>query len=127
MTTTPTRTTDAIRNFILLLAGVIGCAGVALAAAATHGGDTHYFGAASTMSLAHAPALLAIYAGYDRLRTAPAAGLVLGLGTLLFGGDLIYRHFHDTGLFPLAAPIGGFAMMAGWILAGLGAFLAVRR
>ncbi|KAA0700669.1 DUF423 domain-containing protein [Neorhizobium sp. P12A] len=119
--------TASIRSLILFLAGLLGCAGVALAAAATHGADAHYFGAASTMCLAHAPALLAVYAGYDRFRTAPAAGLVLGLGTLLFGGDLIYRHFHDTGLFPLAAPIGGFAMMAGWILAALGAFLPVRR
>jgi uncharacterized membrane protein YgdD (TMEM256/DUF423 family) len=112
-----------IRRLVLFLAGLLGCAGVALAAAATHGGDPHFFGAASTMCLAHAPALLALYAGYGRLRTAPAAGLLIGLGTLLFAGDLVYRHFHDTGLFPMAAPIGGFAMMAGWLAAALGAFL----
>jgi uncharacterized membrane protein YgdD (TMEM256/DUF423 family) len=121
------RPADSLRSAILFLAGLLGCAGVALAAAATHGQDAHYFGAASTMCLAHAPALLAIYAGYDRFRTAPAAGLVLGLGTLLFAGDLIFRHYHETGLFPLAAPIGGFAMMAGWILAALGAFFSARR
>lgn len=116
-----------IRRLVLFLAGLLGCAGVALAAAATHGGDAHFFGAASTMCLAHAPALLALYAGYDRIRTAPAAGPILGLGTLLFAGDLVYRHFHDTGLFPMAAPIGGLAMMAGWIAVAIGALLTARR
>lgn len=119
--------TGLISNIILLLAGLLGCAGVALAAAATHGGDQHFLGAASTMALAHAPALVGIYAGYHRFRTAPAAGLVLGLGTLLFAADLVWRHAHDTGLFPYAAPIGGFAMMAGWLLVAAGAFLAIRR
>jgi uncharacterized membrane protein YgdD (TMEM256/DUF423 family) len=118
--------TFGMRNFILLLAGLLGCAGVALAAAASHGGDAHFLGSASTMCLAHAPALLALYAGYDRLRTASVAGLLLGLGTAIFSADLVMRHFAGSSLFPLAAPIGGVGMMAGWIVAALGAFFASR-
>ena len=111
-----------IRPATLFLAGLLGGGGVALAAAASHGGDTHFLGSASTMCLAHAPALLALYAGYDRIRTAPLAALLLGLGTLIFAGDLISRHFGGSSLFPLAAPTGGLGMIAGWAAITLGAF-----
>ena len=111
-----------IRPATLFFAGLLGGGGVALAAAASHGGDTHFLGSASTMCLAHAPALLALYAGYDRIRTAPLAALLLGLGTLIFAGDLISRHFGGSSLFPLAAPTGGLGMIAGWAAIALGAF-----
>ncbi len=111
-----------IRPVTLFIAGILGGGGVALAAAATHGGDTHFLGAASTMSLAHAPALLALYAGYDRIRTAPIAAVLLGLGTLIFAGDLTMRHFGGNSLFPMAAPAGGMGMIAGWAAIALGAF-----
>ena len=112
----------AIQPLTLFVAGILGAAGVALAAAASHGGDTHFLGSASTMCLAHAPALLALYAGYGRIRTAPLAAVLLGLGTLVFAGDLVSRHFGGSSLFPLAAPTGGFAMIAGWVVLALGAF-----
>jgi uncharacterized membrane protein YgdD (TMEM256/DUF423 family) len=111
------------RPFLLLLSGMFGCAGVALAAAAAHaGGDTHLLASASAMCLAHAPALLALYAVHRRLRVAGIAGLLMGLGTLLFAGDVVSLYFRGSGLFPMAAPIGGFAMMAGWLVVALGAF-----
>jgi len=112
----------AVRPLTLFIAGILGGAGVALAAAASHGGDAHFLGAASTMCLAHAPALLALYAGYDRIRTAPLAAVLLGLGTLIFAGDLVVRHFGGNSLFPLAAPAGGLGMIAGWAVVALGAF-----
>jgi uncharacterized membrane protein YgdD (TMEM256/DUF423 family) len=111
------------RPFLLLLSGIFGCAGVALSAAAAHaGGDTHLLASASTMCLAHAPALLALYAVFRQLRVAGLAGLLMGLGTLLFVGDVLTFYFRGSGLFPMAAPIGGFAMMAGWLVVALGAF-----
>jgi uncharacterized membrane protein YgdD (TMEM256/DUF423 family) len=111
------------RPFLLLLSGIFGCAGVALSAAAAHaGGDTHLLASASTMCLAHAPALLALYAIFRQLRVAGLAGLLMGLGTLLFVGDVITLYFRGSGLFPMAAPIGGFAMMAGWLVVAFGAF-----
>ncbi|KAA6484750.1 DUF423 domain-containing protein [Agrobacterium rhizogenes] len=111
-----------IRPLTLFVAGTLGAAGVALAAAASHGGDTHFLGSASTMCLAHAPALLALYAGYGRIRTAPVATVLLGLGTLIFAGDLVSRHFLGSSLFPLAAPTGGMGMVAGWVVVALSAF-----
>lgn len=115
-----------IHPLTLFVAGILGAAGVALAAAASHGGDTHFLGSASTMCLAHAPALLALYAGYGRIRTAPLAAVLLGLGTLVFAGDLVSRHFGGSSLFPLAAPTGGFAMIAGWVVVALGALFGRR-
>ena len=117
---------DNLRPLILLLAGLLGAAGVALAAAASHGGDARLLGTASTMCLIHAPALVALYAGYRMMRTATLAALVIALGTLLFSGDLLSRHFLGTGLFPMAAPTGGTTMMLGWLIVAAGAFFGRR-
>lgn len=113
---------NRIRPLILFIAGLVGGGGVALAAAASHGADAHLLGNAAQICLAHGPALLALYAGYNRIRTAAAAGLLIGVGTLLFTGDLLSRHFWGSGLFPMAAPTGGMAMMAGWLFVAAGAF-----
>lgn len=117
---------DRIRPLVLLLAGLIGAGGVALAAAATHMGGA-LLGPASAMCLAHAPAMLALFAGQRLIRTATGAGTLMGLGTLLFAGDLVFKQFYGTGLFPMAAPSGGFLMMLGWLLAGAGAFFPISR
>jgi hemoglobin len=114
------------QEVVLFLSGILGAAGVMLAAAATHTGETHMLGNASTMCLAHAPVLLALYIGWDRVRTAMPAGLILGLGTVLFVGDLVSRHFMGSGLFPMAAPTGGMVMIGGWALLAISAFLAMR-
>ncbi len=63
----------------ILFAGLFGFAGVALAAAAAHGGgDAHLVASASAMCLAHAPALLALAIGAEKLRTAWLAGMLIG-------------------------------------------------
>lgn len=113
---------DRLRPLVLFLAGLIGAAGVALAAAATHMGGA-LLGPASAMCLAHAPAMLALFAAHRLLRPATGAGLLMGLGTVLFAGDLVLKEFFGAGLFPMAAPSGGILMMLGWLLAGLGAFM----
>lgn len=112
-----------IRPLLLFLAGIFGCAGVALSAAAAHaGGDTHLLASAAGMCIAHAPALLALYIGFRHVRTAALGGLLMGLGTLLFTSDVMALYFHGSGLFPMAAPTGGFAMMGGWLVVAAGAF-----
>lgn len=118
---------DHLRPVILFLAGLFGAAGVALAAAASHGGDTHFLGSASAMCLAHAPALLALFLAQGRFSTATPAALVLSLGTILFAGDLVSRHFIGERLFPFAAPTGGFMMIVGWLIVAAGAVLPGRR
>ena len=112
-----------LRSITLFLAGLMGLAGVALAASASHGDDPRLLASAAAMCLAHAPALIAIYAGWASLRTAPAAALFMLVGTTLFVADLLMRHFAGHGLFPMSAPIGGFLMMAGWLTLSLSAFL----
>jgi uncharacterized membrane protein YgdD (TMEM256/DUF423 family) len=116
-----------IRPLILFVSGLMGLAGVSLAAAASHGGDTHLLGSASTMCLAHAPVLLALYIAHGSFRTATISGLVVGFGTIVFAGDLVSRHFLGERLFPFAAPTGGMLMMLGWLLVAVGAFTSVRR
>lgn len=115
-----------LRPLVLLASGLMGASGVALAAAASHGGDTLFLGSASTMCLSHAPVLLGLYLANTRFRTATLAALVLGLGTIVFAGDLVSRHFLGDRLFPFAAPFGGTMMMLGWLITAFGAFLQVR-
>jgi len=116
-------TNDIYGRLTLAAGGLAGAAGVALAAAASHGGDEHLLGAASTICLAHGPALLALglYGVPGRMLKA-SAGL-LALGALVFAGDLITRHFTGSGLFPGAAPLGGIGMIAGWLAAVFSAFM----
>lgn len=114
---------ERMRSFVLFLGSLLGAAGVMLAAAATHTGETYMLGKASAMALAHAPVLIALSVGWDRIRTAMPAGLTLGLGTALFVGDLVARHFSGYSLFPFAAPAGGIGMIAGWLILAVSAFL----
>lgn len=113
---------DRLRPLILLASGLIGASGVALAAAATHAGGA-LLGPASAMCLAHAPAMLALYAAHRMMRTSTLAALLMGIGTLLFAGDLVLRQFYGVGLFPMAAPSGGIVMIAAWLIAAAGALL----
>lgn len=120
-------TATTLRQATLFFAGVLGFAGVVSAAMASHAtGDPRLMGGASAMCLAHAPALVAIYAAWPKLRTGAIAALLLIVGTLLFAGDLTMRHAAGTGLFPMSAPTGGLTMMAGWIAISLGAFLKTK-
>ena len=112
---------DNLRPLILFVSGLMGAVGVALAAAASHGGDTLFLGSASTMCLAHAPVLLGLYLGRGHFRTATLAAIILGLGTIVFAGDLVSRHYLGDRLFPFAAPFGGTMMMLGWLVVAAGA------
>lgn len=98
---------------LLTLAGLCGATGVALAALASHQGGTT-MGIAANFLLFHAPAFLALSL-LGRSRMALGAALVLLVGLALFAGDLVMRERTGGSLFPMAAPIGGTAMIAGWL------------
>lgn len=106
---------------LLLVATLFGAAGVALAALGSHSGEANISIAASFLQL-HAAALVA-------LSLLPAGRLfrfgpwVLAVGTLLFSGDLVARSQLGSALFPMAAPLGGSAMILGWLLVAIGALL----
>ena len=115
-----------LRPVTLFIAGLMGLFGIVSAAAASHGTDPRLLGGASAMCLAHAPALIALYAAWPTMRTAAIAALLLSAGTALFAADLTTRHFLGHGLFPMSAPTGGVIMMAGWLGVAAGAFF-IRR
>jgi len=105
----------------LFLAGLIGAAGVAFSAMAAHGDDPRLIGAAAAACMAQAPALLALSIGWEKVRTALPAALLMGLGCILFAGDLLFRTRYGHGLFPMSAPTGGTMMILGWLTVGLAA------
>lgn len=113
---------SGFRPVLLFLSGVFGAAGVGLAAAAAHvSGTSNLLAPASSIALAHAPAMLVLYLAHDKVKTATLAGLVIALGTLLFCADLVIKQFTGNSLFPMAAPSGGVLMMLGWLLLAAGA------
>ncbi|GGE52291.1 hypothetical protein GCM10007276_31620 [Agaricicola taiwanensis] len=108
---------------MIVLAGLLGAAGVAAAAASSHATDGPRFASLALIALTQAPALLALglYAGPGTVLRI--GGLVIALGALLFCLDLASRQFIGNGLFPMSAPLGGMAMIAGWLLVGIGGLI----
>jgi uncharacterized membrane protein YgdD (TMEM256/DUF423 family) len=115
------------RAFRLLigLAGLMGAAGVALAAASAHGGDASRLATASAMLLFHATAILAGAALLARgllhgeIGLAATFGFVIATG--LFAGDLTLRHYAGHSLFPYAAPTGGTLLIVSWLAVSVAA------
>lgn len=112
------------------LAGLMGAAGVALAAASAHGGDASRLATASTMLLFHATAILATVALLARGLLHGGIGLVAAIGFAsgagLFAGDLTLRQYAGHSLFPYAAPTGGTVLIAGWLAVSVAAVVARR-
>jgi uncharacterized membrane protein YgdD (TMEM256/DUF423 family) len=102
-------------TIFILAGGLLGAAGVALSAYAAHAGGGNVATAAQFL-LFHAPLFVALGLAGNPGRVRTGGGGVLGLGLVLFCGDLLMRHFADTRLFPMAAPAGGIAMIIGWLL-----------
>ncbi len=102
----------------ILLAALMGAVGVALWAAASHGGEANMQTAAQ-MLLIHAAAVIGLTAArkqglvQDRLASLAASGLILGV--TLFAADLWARARLGSRLFPMAAPLGGTLTIAGWL------------
>lgn len=101
-------------RLLLVLAGLFGALGVAAAARASHAGDDN-LGIAANFLLLHAPVLIGLSL-MAASRLALAAGIVIAAGVAVFAGDLAMRAFAGNALFPMAAPIGGGAMILGWLL-----------
>ena len=116
--------TGAYRNAALILGGLAGAAGVGLSAYAAHAGGDNAKTAALIL-MVHAPALVALGA-VPASRLITIATALLAIGLVLFAGDLTMREFLGTRLFPMAAPSGGMALIAGWLAVAL-AGLALRR
>lgn len=108
-----------LKTFAIALAGILGASGVAAAAAASHAG-TPLLGSYSLIALTHAPVIL-LLAIIDLHRIFFLALAFLGGGATLFCADIATRSVLGHGLFPLSAPLGGIAMIIGWLLVAAGA------
>ncbi len=100
---------------LVALAGLLGAAGVASAAGASHGETGRLLGSIATIALAHAPVLLALGLLSPSGRVMRGSALGLSAGTLLFVLDLAVRQWLGQALFPGAAPLGGGLMVLGWL------------
>ncbi|MFV0294763.1 MAG: DUF423 domain-containing protein, partial [Hyphomicrobiaceae bacterium] len=107
-------------SVLLAIAGVMGAAGVILAAAGAHAAPGAGLESAAYMLLFHAAAVLAAAALVDGGRLWRVAALVAMAGRLvgagLFAGDLALRAFAGHRLFPMAAPTGGMILIAAWLM-----------
>lgn len=108
---------------IVAVGGLLGAAGITLAAAASHGANGAILSSAALVCLANGPALLALAALGSAIRLAATAAWVIAAGTVLFAADIVLRSYAAQGLFPMAAPAGGLTMIAGWLLVAVAAFL----
>jgi uncharacterized membrane protein YgdD (TMEM256/DUF423 family) len=115
----------------LLLAMLMGLAGVAALASAAHVAASTSLQTAGQMLLFHAPLIIAVTVARrtELLADWPARLAVTGLilGVALFSGDLALRALRGAKLFAMAAPAGGFLILFGWAGLALSAVLAKRR
>ena len=110
---------------LVVLAGAMGAAGVALAAASAHQPDATRLASASSMLLFHASAVLAAVAlaarGVIHVRIGIAAALGFVIAAALFAGDLTLRQYAGHSLFPMAAPTGGTLLIVSWLVLAVAA------
>ena len=116
-------------RLIAIVAGLVGAAGVGMAAISSHAMPDPALATAAQMLVLHAVAALAV-TSLGHHATSPrlwmiAASLLL-LGATLFAGDIALRTFTGNRLFPMAAPIGGSTMILGWLTVALAAGLQTR-
>lgn len=112
-------------RLLLVLAGLMGAAGVVMAAIASHGKPGAGLDSAALMLLLHAVALVGATALADGGRQWGKAGLIARIGwvvgALLFAGDIALRAWTGHRLFPMAAPIGGALLIASWLVFAMAA------
>jgi uncharacterized membrane protein YgdD (TMEM256/DUF423 family) len=103
---------------LLILAGLMGAAGIVLAAAAAHGAPGTGLDSAGYMLLFHAASLLGGVGLIHQGMLARTTGLIalcgFVVGGALFAADVTSRAYLGARLFPRAAPSGGIILIAGW-------------
>lgn len=111
------------RNWIVVGA-VLGCAGVALGAYGAHGLEKQvedvekleWWRTGVQYQLWHAPVLVLLGLLQTRKPGGDLAGVCLTLGVVVFSGTLYAMTFGAPRWFGAITPLGGLALMAGWLL-----------
>ncbi len=118
-------------TILIVLAGLMGAAGIALAAAGAHTAPGAGLDGAAYMLLFHAAAVVGGAALVQQgVLWRPLALIVLAawvLGAALFSGDIAMRAFAAHRLFPMAAPSGGVLLIGAWLALTVAAIAAALR
>ena len=118
-------------TILIALAGLMGAAGIVLAAAGAHAAPGAGLDSAAYMLLFHAAAIIGGAAlAQQGLLWRPLALATLAawvVGAVLFSGDIALRAFAGHRLFPMAAPSGGLILIIGWVLLAAAAIGALSR
>ena len=116
-------------TLFILLGGLMGAAGVILAAAGAHAAPQAGLDSAAYMLLFHAAAVLSGTAlAHQNMLWRPAMLAVLGgwtVGAALFAGDIAMRAFAGHRLFAFAAPAGGSILIVAWLGVVVAAIIAL--
>ncbi|HVV62949.1 MAG TPA: DUF423 domain-containing protein [Pseudolabrys sp.] len=117
-------------RILLALAGIMGAAGIGLAAAGAHGKPGSGLDSAGYLLLIHAVAIVAGALAVRASLLSPALGLVMlwgfVLGAGLFAGDVAARAYLGARVFPMAAPAGGTLLILSWLMLIAAALAAPR-
>jgi len=120
------------RTFIII-AATVGFLGVAIGAFGAHGLAAHFadnpdleptFQTASDYHLIHALALLGVAWAAERYpgRAIRWAGYLMLAGVVVFSGSLYILSIANIRWLGAIAPLGGTALLAGWLLLGVAAW-----
>jgi len=118
-------------RILIVLGGLMGAAGIGLAAAGAHALPGAGLDSAASMLLFHAVAILGgttlLRQGllWPPLTFCALAGWVIG--TVLFSGDVALRTFAGHRLFPMAAPAGGIILITAWLALSAAAIATLMR
>jgi uncharacterized membrane protein YgdD (TMEM256/DUF423 family) len=116
-------------SILVVLAGLLGAAGVILAAAGAHAAPNAGLEGAAYLLLFHAAAVLGGAAlAQQGLLWRPLALLTLIawiVGAALFAGDIASRAFAGHRLFAFAAPSGGMILIGAWLVLALAAIISL--
>jgi uncharacterized membrane protein YgdD (TMEM256/DUF423 family) len=113
---------------LLIVAGLMGAAGIVLAAASAHGVPGTGLDGAGYLLILHAASVIGGVALLHQSMLLRVPGLIalcgFVLGAALFAGDITARATIGSRLFPMAAPTGGTILIASWLVLSVAALLA---
>lgn len=118
-------TQNGVLRLAVSLAGLMGAAGVVLAAATAHQPDAGQLASASSMLLFHTSAVIGavLLTGHGITQRPLGLTATFGfiVGAALFAGDLAMRQYAGHGLFAMAAPTGGTLLILSWLVLAIAA------
>jgi uncharacterized membrane protein YgdD (TMEM256/DUF423 family) len=117
-------------TILIVLAGLMGAAGIVLTAASAHGTPGAGLDSAGYLLVIHAVGVIGGIALMQQgLLSRPIGAVAIGgfvLGAALFAGDVAARAYLGHRLFPMAAPTGGMILIVSWLVLAVAAALTAR-